>query len=233
MESWTDEYDLAPGHCWRQAAITGNARTITYHGALWRPVYTQTEDLADSSKTSRIISAMTKVMAKQVLRHLARSKQWRRRTLLDKIMSCRNGKIIMKNNEICYSRVAFRLAAQYASIIILLGVVTWAKGTGGQEATPTSAWKPTSQQITSVEANLVLPRGAYPLSSYVRYYAGEIANQKRLVKGVFLYKAVPGRLEIVESERLPQVFDGGCSVVNLLYAVDEQRVISIFCQGVG
>jgi len=140
----------------------------------------------------------------------------------------------MRNNEICrYSRVAFRWARQFASMIVLLGVVTWAKGTDGQEASPTSVWKPTFQQITSVESNLVLPQGAYPLSSYVRYYAGEIANQKRFVKGVFLYKTVPGRVEIVESDRLPQVFDGGCSVVNLVYSVDEQRVISIFCQGVG
>jgi len=95
------------------------------------------------------------------------------------------------------------------------------------------SWKPTRQLITIIESSLILPEGTYPLSSYVRYYAGEVADQKRLVRGIFLYQKTFGKVEIVESGRLPHVLDGGCSVVNLLYSVDERRVISFSCQGAG
>lgn len=95
------------------------------------------------------------------------------------------------------------------------------------------SWEPTRQLIKSVESSLILPQGMYPLSSYIRYYAGEVADQKRLVRGVFLYQKTFGKVEIVESGRLPHILDGGCGVVDLIYSVDERRVISISCQGVG
>jgi RHS repeat-associated protein len=48
------EFDLPPGH-WRQQTTTGNARTTTYYDALFRPAYTETQDLASPATTSRII----------------------------------------------------------------------------------------------------------------------------------------------------------------------------------
>jgi hypothetical protein len=29
----------------------------------------------------------------------------------------------------------------------------------------------------------------------------------------------------------PQIFDGGCAVVNLVYSVEKQRIVSIKCNG--
>jgi YD repeat-containing protein len=41
-----DEYGIAAGH-WRQIVSTGNAQTIDYYDALWRPVYSYTADLGN------------------------------------------------------------------------------------------------------------------------------------------------------------------------------------------
>jgi len=46
------EYGLPAGH-WRRTAATGNARTITYYDALWRPIVTHEYDLASQGATQR------------------------------------------------------------------------------------------------------------------------------------------------------------------------------------
>ncbi len=48
------EYGLDPGH-WRQTISTGNARTVTYLDALWRPVLTRTYDVADEEATRKMV----------------------------------------------------------------------------------------------------------------------------------------------------------------------------------
>jgi RHS repeat-associated protein len=48
------EYGLAAGH-WRQTIATGNARTITYFDALWRPALTRTFDAADEANTRSMV----------------------------------------------------------------------------------------------------------------------------------------------------------------------------------
>jgi YD repeat-containing protein len=45
-------YGLAPGH-WRQTVATGNARTITFFDALWRPLLTHEYDTAATAATQR------------------------------------------------------------------------------------------------------------------------------------------------------------------------------------
>jgi len=48
------EYDLEPGH-WKQTVTVGNAQTINYFDALWRPVYTFKADSANPAATSSIV----------------------------------------------------------------------------------------------------------------------------------------------------------------------------------
>ena len=48
------EYGLPAGH-WRQTISTGNARSINYFDALWRPVLSLTYDAANSTATSRMV----------------------------------------------------------------------------------------------------------------------------------------------------------------------------------
>lgn len=47
------EYDIAAGH-WKQTTTTGNAVTINYYDALWRPVLTRTYDAAAEAATRRV-----------------------------------------------------------------------------------------------------------------------------------------------------------------------------------
>ncbi len=47
------EYGLPAGH-WRQTVITGNARTIRYFDAMWRPVLTRVFDIAQESATAKV-----------------------------------------------------------------------------------------------------------------------------------------------------------------------------------
>ncbi|MFZ6646017.1 RHS repeat domain-containing protein [Undibacterium sp. TJN25] len=48
------EMGLAPGH-WRQTTAAGNANTITYVDALWRPVLSNTYDASIPSTTSKMV----------------------------------------------------------------------------------------------------------------------------------------------------------------------------------
>jgi RHS repeat-associated protein len=49
-----DEYGLPAGH-WRQTISTGNARTINYFDALWRPRLTRTFDTANEAGTAKTV----------------------------------------------------------------------------------------------------------------------------------------------------------------------------------
>jgi RHS repeat-associated protein len=49
-----DEFGLAPGH-WRQVESTGNARTVTYYDALWRPRLTSRYDVAGEAGTRSMV----------------------------------------------------------------------------------------------------------------------------------------------------------------------------------
>ncbi len=48
------EYDLPAGH-WRQTVATGNARTVIYFDALWRPRLTRSFDLANEGATAKTV----------------------------------------------------------------------------------------------------------------------------------------------------------------------------------
>lgn len=50
---WTPEYGLPAGH-WRQTISKGNARTITYYDAFWRPVMTRSFDAGDEANTRKV-----------------------------------------------------------------------------------------------------------------------------------------------------------------------------------
>jgi len=50
---WAPEYGLPAGH-WRQTISKGNARTITYYDAFWRPVMTRSFDAGDEANTRKV-----------------------------------------------------------------------------------------------------------------------------------------------------------------------------------
>lgn len=95
-----------------------------------------------------------------------------------------------------------------------------------------------SEDIRKIESRLTLPDGTGPLSSYARYYAPDGSQ----VLAVFVAGAdegdpqinLPiGRTRWVSSPAaLPKVFDGGCSIVNIVWNKSTQTVEEVYCNGV-
>jgi len=50
----SSEYGLGAGH-WRQTISKGNARTVTYFDAFWRPVMVRTFDVGDEANTRKVV----------------------------------------------------------------------------------------------------------------------------------------------------------------------------------
>lgn len=76
-----------------------------------------------------------------------------------------------------------------------------------------------------------MPPNAFPLNTYVRYFAGEVADDRRLIVGTFLHDPENAGIRIVEREKIPEVLDGGCDVVNLKYDIERKEVLALFCNG--
>ena len=85
--------------------------------------------------------------------------------------------------------------------------------------------------VESIESALAMPLGAHPLTKYVRYYAQHTVNSHSYVVATFVRRESKGRIEIVDFNLLPQVFDGGCDVIKLRYSVTQEKVVSFLCNG--
>lgn len=88
---------------------------------------------------------------------------------------------------------------------------------------------PTQAEIRTLEAAVVLPPGASPLSTYNRHYAAVVQGGSRHILGVYFDNG--GKIFITTAERLPRVLDGGCGVVNVEYDVTANRFLAVTCNG--
>jgi hypothetical protein len=98
-----------------------------------------------------------------------------------------------------------------------------------------TGWTPTREMISELEARLVLPEGADPLSSYARHYAGSFEADGRILYGVFVAgqsdSNYPGSINIYPlREALPLIHDGGCSIIEFSY-VELTNRIGVYCHG--
>jgi hypothetical protein len=99
------------------------------------------------------------------------------------------------------------------------------------EGTVAADWVPTAEVVAQLEAQIHLPKGASPLTSYTRYYAGSILRGHRVVVGTYQHSG--GGVVIEKSSHdLPIVYDGGCDFINIKYDVSKKRFIDVFCNGV-
>lgn len=104
-------------------------------------------------------------------------------------------------------------------------------------AAPTATAERRAQLMDAIESRLVMPDGAAPLRAYRRSYAfsqgpgqgGDAVGEGRVV-GVFDRMAAPGR-QWVEEEQLPRLFDGGCSLVTIVYDPATATIEGIGCNG--
>ena len=105
-------------------------------------------------------------------------------------------------------------------------------------------WQPDAGVISKLEssikpgdiANSHPPDGPHPLSTYARYYTADMVEGKRMIRGEFVLpmgsRGKPVGMYVVSSVRdFPVIFDGGCSVVNILYDIEAARIVSLKCNG--
>jgi hypothetical protein len=94
------------------------------------------------------------------------------------------------------------------------------------------SWTPTSELVGKVEAELTMPAGA-TLSSYARYYYGQISRGHRMLIGEFVLSSVAPGVHIVAPAKVPKILDGGCSLIDLKYDVEKKVVVDLSCNGAG
>lgn len=96
-------------------------------------------------------------------------------------------------------------------------------------AAKAATWQPSMDQILALEHGLVMPEGADPLPSYARYYTGEDAAGRKIIRGYYLDGGRPG-IYLKPSD--VTIMDGGCSVVSVVFDVQSHKVLGVACNGV-
>ena len=107
-------------------------------------------------------------------------------------------------------------------------------------AAPTSLWTPSEAQVARLET-LVRPKGptrriSAP-SSYDRAYAGTTISGRKIVEGRWVSRRWNGPAQIpnpkiVPFSALPDILDGGCDVVTVMYDVATDKIVLLQCNGV-
>ncbi len=105
-------------------------------------------------------------------------------------------------------------------------------------------WTPDASIISKMEAGIkpsdIPPQYApgHPpiISQYARYYFGYKAHNRRMIRGELVRSSIsemkPAGIYIVRSQReFPVIFDGGCSVMHLVYDVEAGKIGSLQCNG--
>jgi len=88
---------------------------------------------------------------------------------------------------------------------------------------------PEERLMSRIEALVVMPTGTSPLHEYTRSYAW--APGKTKVTAIFFRDGLNKRKWVPEGE-LPQIFDGGCSVVTVVFDVGLDKIERVGCNGV-
>jgi len=99
---------------------------------------------------------------------------------------------------------------------------------------------PDAATLRKVEEGLKLPPGAASLASYNRYYSYADRDGRKVVVGLlvsagnFPHEAEqPPSVHIVKNEdEMPLIFDGGCSVVNVVIDPLSPQDAKVWCNGV-
>jgi len=99
------------------------------------------------------------------------------------------------------------------------------------QAAESQSWSPSKADVAQLETQLKLPAGADPISSYARFYTGQIVGGRRIMLGQYLEEPARFAPGIYLKSSGIETRDGGCTVVYLQYDVEEERVVRILCGG--
>lgn len=104
----------------------------------------------------------------------------------------------------------------------------------------------TAPTVRYIESQVVMPRGAEPLASYDRYYMLDWIERNEVVVGRFLERlphghvrrpgaipvpGIPGAFTVPRGGRLPQISDGGCSVVTVYFDTATWKMLQVQWEG--
>jgi hypothetical protein len=95
-------------------------------------------------------------------------------------------------------------------------------------------WRPDRMTIDRIEAALLMPVGAEPLSAYRRRYGGVVEEGRRMIWGVFhlpVFASDDPPIDIIDYRPISLVEDAGCSVVTVKYDAEADRVLWVICNG--
>ncbi|RZZ88322.1 hypothetical protein [Pseudoxanthomonas winnipegensis] len=88
-----------------------------------------------------------------------------------------------------------------------------------------------AQLVKTLEQQVRLPKDASPLSDYTRYYT---LTADGMLVGVYVKDFDGGdrQAHLVSKREMPLILDGGCSVINVRYDPDANKVLRVFCNGI-
>ena len=115
---------------------------------------------------------------------------------------------------------------RFTAAVLLSALVVFQSGQAAG-----SPWVPTANDIKELEGKVQMPRGAAPLNTFTREYAGRIERGHRLIVGV--YSGSGGEIVIVKSpaELNDTTLDGGCGMVSVQYDLTIHKVVDVRCHG--
>jgi hypothetical protein len=119
-------------------------------------------------------------------------------------------------------------------LLSALAIFSLSRAASADEHGDPMGWLPDRQIIDELEAAIVMPPGAGPLTSYRRRYGGEIEAGRRVIWGLFLdpfFAPNDPPITILDYPPGGLVEDGGCSVVTLKFDVSSKSILRIQCNG--
>jgi hypothetical protein len=100
-------------------------------------------------------------------------------------------------------------------------------------------WVPDEAVLSKLEVSVTQYHSRRPVAvaSYARFYFGYTAENHRMIHGEYVLSrgsmSKPAGIYVVGSQKeLPRIFDGGCSVINMIYDVEAGQIVSLECNGI-
>ena len=95
-----------------------------------------------------------------------------------------------------------------------------------------SETKMSPKDISTIESNIALPKGAHPLAAYSRYYfITDVDGLNQLIGYYFYENAKNPGIHWIQPNSLPMMADGGCRVVHIEYDLINEKLLKARCNG--
>ncbi|RYY76307.1 MAG: hypothetical protein EOO52_01985 [Gammaproteobacteria bacterium] len=88
------------------------------------------------------------------------------------------------------------------------------------------------KDISTIESDITLPKGAHSLAAYSRYYFITDVDGLNKLTGYYIYEYAksPG-IYWIQPDSRPLMADGGCRVIHVEYDLINKKLIKTWCNG--